>query len=50
MDVELLRVRAGGQVANDLVGGDIEDLHRIVVARADEECFPSLASMMPRGR
>ena len=37
VDVELLRVRAGGKVANDLVGGDIEDLHRVVVARADEK-------------
>src|SRR5262249_8091503 len=37
MNVELLRVWAGRQRADDLLGREIENLHRVVVACADQQ-------------
>jgi hypothetical protein len=50
VDVEQLGIWTGRQGADYLVAGEVEDLHRVVVARADEHDLPSLVSMMPRGR
>src|SRR4029078_182568 len=39
MNVELLWIGARGQVSHDLPRRYVEDLHRVVVARTDEEIF-----------
>ena len=39
MNVELLRIGSRRQVADDLVGGEVQDLDGVIVARADEELF-----------
>src|SRR5262245_25545507 len=37
MNVEQLGIRTGRQCAHDLIAGEVEDLHRVIVARADEQ-------------
>ena len=39
MNVELLGIGSGGERADDLVGGDVKDLHRVLIARADQQRF-----------
>ena len=42
MDVDLLGIRARRQIADDLAAGEIEDLHGVVVARADQHLLAVL--------